>query len=155
MNADRERKREAARQAEREAKAKKEAEVAAAVRIKTSLALLSPLLKTMRARWEKKFKKFPEYQCIAQNSPPTGPQKGVRWVRLSIAPAKGARASQHFDLHASADLENGTIQVLGYSERYPTIVIESGLKPEALDAEKTDELLAKFAAWFTSLGRKE
>ncbi len=47
------------------------------------------------------------------------------------------------------------IQVLGYSERYPTTVIESGLRPGAVTEEKIDELLAKFATWFTSLGQRK
>jgi hypothetical protein len=153
MRADRERKQETVRQAKLAAQAQKEAEVAAALRVKTNLAAVTPLLKTMRARWEKRFKSFPEYRCVGQSSPPTGLLDGVRWIRLSISPTEGASESKNFDLHASADLDTGTVQVLGYSERYPTITIESGLTMAELTEEKADELLAKFATWFTSMGR--
>ena len=155
MNAIRLRKREEVRAAELAAKAEREARAAAAARAKAFLAAVSPVLKAMRKRWESRFKKFPEYHCVALTSPAAGPPKGIRWVRLSISPARGGSASKNFDLHASADLRGGGIQVLGFSERYPTVVFEEALDPSAVNQEKIDELLARFAEWFTSLGRKE
>jgi len=154
MNADRHRKQEAIRLEELAAQAEREAKRAAAERAKNFLAAVSPVLKTMRERWEKRFKKFPEYRCVGLSSPAAGPPKGIRWVRLSISPAQGGSASKNFDLHASADLESGTIQVLGYTERYPTVVIESGLEPSEVTEQKIDDILAQFAEWFTNLGRK-
>ncbi len=156
MNADRHRKQEAIRLAELAAQAEHEAKKGRRQRerAKNFLATVSPVLKTMRERWEKRFKKFPEYRCVGLTSPAAGPPKGIRWVRLSISPAQGGSASKNFDLHASADPESGTIQVLGYSERYPTIVIESGLEPSEVTEQKIDDILAQFAEWFTNLGRR-
>ncbi len=155
MNAVRRRKREEVNAAELAAKAEREARAAAAARARSFLATVSPVLKAMRKRWESRFKKFPEYCCVALTSPTAGPPKGIRWIRLSISPAKGGSTSKNFDLHASADLRSGTIQVLGFSERYPTVVFENGLEPSAVNQEKIDELLARFAEWFTNLNRKE